>query len=394
MTTEAAVPKAEPAASARASIFKRRKHLMQAVLVLVTLALGLVTAEVLLRLTWADPKAERPVGEDYGLYVRLQQPNSSAVNDLTGLYAGAGKVPFRTDANGAVLGPHHPGLPLVHFYGGSTTENGVVPEGHRWVDLIQGVDARNFGLAHNNLINDYANFKYNLEHLPPPTEAYFMEAANDLVFSALTPAQLNDKPTKQPSKIRIYVYDFGRELLDHLQVSSKPLRDYWRADPYLNAQRHLTWLSDADFNTYVATVLTPTLEHRERVIRAIAALGRQHHVKITFLTQPNDYRPDFHAYEGYDLRTYPRLNGKMFTMQQSATLIRLTNESTMATASEEGASVIDVAKAFESQDPTPLFYDSFHYTPAGSQLFAGVVNRARATKAFAATAPPARPRDH
>lgn len=350
---------------------------MQAVLLLATLGLGLITAEVALRLTWKDPKAERPVGEDYALYVRLQTPNASGVSDLTGLYAGAGNVVFRSDANGAVLGPHHPGLPLVHFYGGSTTENGVVTEGQRWVDLIQGVDARNFGLSHNNLVNDYANFKFNLEHLPRPTEAYFMEAANDLLFSAFSPADLNDKPVKRPAKIRIYVYDFVHELADHVRISSKPLVYYWRNDPAISEHRRLAALSDPEFNTYVATVLEPTLRRREQVIRSITALGRQYHVKVTFLTQPNNYRPDFHPYEGYDLRTYPRLNDKTFTMQQSATLIRLTNESTIATARAEGDQVIDVAAAFDKQDPSPLFYDEFHYTPAGSRFFASVINAAR-----------------
>jgi len=377
MTVRVASPNVEPGAAPRPSVFLRRPRLMQAMLLLVTLALGLISAEVMLRLTWKDPKAERPIGEDYALYVRLQEPNRTALDDLTGLYAGAGKVLFRTDAHGAVLGPHHPGLPLVHFYGGSTTENGVVTEGQRWVDQIQGVDARNFGLAHNNLINDYANFKFNLEHGPRPTEAFFMEAANDLVFSAFTPAQLNGKPVKTPSRIRIYVYDFARQLIDNMSVSSKPFAEYWREDPYLLAQRHLTWLPDADFDNYVKTVLEPTLRQRENVIRAIAALGRQYRVKITFLTQPDSYVPNFHPYEGYDLRTYPRLNGKMFTLQQSATLVRLTNESTMATARAEGDQAIDVAKAFESQDPGPLFYDSFHYTPVGSRFFASVVNAAR-----------------
>lgn len=365
-------------ANPQSSLFKRRPRLMQLVLLIMTLALGLVAAEAALRIAWHNPKDERPVGENFGLYVRRPPPNFSAASDLTGLFEGAGKVMYRTDENGAVVGPHHPGLPLVHFYGGSTTENGVVSEGQRWVDLLPGIDARNFGYAHNNMVNNYANFKYNLEHLPKPSEAFFMEAANDLVFSAMTPDELNKKPSKLPSSFRIYVYDFARILIDQLKVKSGPLRDYWRNDPYLKAQSQLAWLSQAEADTYLKTVLTPSLKQREDVIRAICALGRQHNVKITFLTQPDSYSPNFHPYEGVDMRTYPRLNGKMFTLEQSALLVKLTNDSTAAVAEAEGANVIDVAAAFKAQVPGPLFYDSFHYTELGTRFFASTVQAARA----------------
>lgn len=362
------------------NLFTQRKRLMQTMLLLITLAVGILAFEVMLRLTWNNPKAERPVGEDYALHVRLQRPNQSILNDLTGLYAGAGKVAFRTDSNGAVIGPRHPGAPLVHFYGGSTTENGVVPEGSRWVDLINGVDARNFGLAHNNMMNNYANFRYNLDNLPHPTEAFFMEAANDLIFSAMTTDDLNGKPARQPSKIRIYIYDFIRDIYNNISVSSKPLRDYWREDPMLKAQSQRSWLSEAEFETYRTTVLEPSLKRREDLIRNIVGLAKQHQVHPVFLTQPHNYTPNYKAYEGVDLRTYPLLNGKMFTKEQSAMLITMTNASTIATATAEGAEVIDVAKAFESQDPSPLFYDSFHYTAAGARFFASVVNAARQEK--------------
>jgi hypothetical protein len=351
---------------------------MQTLLLVATLVVGLAAAEVVLRLTWTDPRDQRPVGQDYKLYVRLQAPNQNLSTDLTGLYAGAGVVKFRTDADGAILGRRNPGLPLAFFYGGSTTENGVVSEGQRWVEQIQGVDARNFGLAHNNLINDYANFKYHLETGQRPSEAFFMEAANDLIFSAMTPGALNSRPKKQGSRFRIYLYDLVQTTLNSVRISSAPMRDYWRGDPYLLEQKRLPTLPDAAFEQYAAAILTPTLQRREQTIGNIVALGRRYHVKITFLTQPNSYRRDFRPFEGVDMRTYPRLNGKMFTLEQSAALVEMTNQSTVRTAIADGASAIDVAGAFESQDPGPLFYDSFHYTPAGSRFFASVVNQARA----------------
>lgn len=267
---------------------------------------------------------------------------------------------------------------MAHFYGGSTTETGAVTEGARWPELIETVSARNFGLSHNNMINNYLNFKFHLETMPrPPAEAFFMEAANDLIFSE--EKYLNTRPPAQQGRLfRIYLYDYLKIAYQNAQGDRVRPVEYFRNNPVLQKQKTQPRLSDDEFKDYVGKILVPSLEQRAQIVEKIISLGHHYGVRVTFLTQPNSYRTDFLPYQGADLRTYPHLGDKLFTLAQCAQILRMTNDSTREIALGGGANVIDVAKAFETQDnPGALFYDSFHYTEIGSRFFAKVVNAER-----------------
>lgn len=367
----------EPSTDRLRRFFKKHIIFMRLVLVGCSIALSTGLAELALRVTWENPNVPKIIGVDYADYIRLQIANRNNSWDARGLYAGADIIRFRTDGDGAIIGLQRPGLPVAHFYGGSTTETGAVNEGSRWPELIETVSARNFGLAHNNMINNYSNFRFHLDTMPAPSEAFFMEAANDLVFSE--EEYLNTRPPKKPHRwFRVYLYDFLRVAYQNIQGGRLRPVDYFRKNPVLERQKNQPKLSDEEFQEYVNKILIPSLERREHLIDEIITLGRRYSVKVTFLTQPNSYRQDFFPFEGVDLRTYPQLGNKLFSLSQCARILKMANESTRLVALRNGAAVIDVASAFEAQVPDALFYDNFHYTEIGSRFFAKVVNAERA----------------
>jgi hypothetical protein len=54
----------------------------------------------------------------------------------------------------------------------------------------------------------------------------------------------------------------------------------------------------------------------------------------------------------------------------------LVNRQTLSFGGRNGWSTVDAADCFAGEEPSPLFYDSVHFTTAGSSLFAECVTRA------------------
>jgi hypothetical protein len=125
----------------------------------------------------------------------------------------------------------------------------------------------------------------------------------------------------------------------------------------------------AALTAYVESVLPL----REQAFAAIAELTREHGAELVLVTQPHAMRPDYEPYL-VERRMQRSYRSRFMTHEQHAALLDRMNQHTREVAARLGVGLVDVAACFDALDPTPLFYDGVHYTPAGSHAVAACVN--------------------
>jgi hypothetical protein len=353
-------------------------------LLLVATALATGGAELLLRMFWRNPLRFTVVGLDWPGYVRLQNGNLNARYDISGLYAGAGYARFRTEPDGALKRSPSPGATIAHVYGGSTTECRYVDEGKRWPELIPALAVRNYGVSGNNLLDGYFNFLYHLRSPDTrPRVAIFMDAVNDwsarnvftpeLYLANYERAWGADRRSNRPHEARgWYFADLAGLVRLNLRAQTKVMATYRAAAREQQAKR-MPPLPEPEFAQVLAAMHRQFLPNRAELIGRIARLGREHGIRIVFVTQPNAYRADYQAWEDRDLRLYPDWENRVMTTEQTGRLMEAINQNSREAAAVHGVELIDVAAGFGAHPPGPLFYDSVHLTPAGCALFGRLV---------------------
>jgi lysophospholipase L1-like esterase len=377
-----------------------RKLYLWGFLVALTLALSTVGVEAILRAFWHNPFAIQPIGAHYNDYLRLHPPFQKLKYDATGLYAGAHQVTWRTGARGELLGPPAAGgKQLVYLLGGSTTECEFIDEGKRWPGLLDVGHVINFGVSGNSTVDSYFNLKFLLAGTyPRPDRIVVMEAINDIGFwDAMEPErwrQLHGERASNSAEsiaywnnlpwVDRYLYAGAFVHLHHKSIVNKLLP---RAEPgsfstsVLEGVRRkvvregsVPLISKKMLDKFYKDSLPRFLTDRARVLELLVHLANSNGIKVTFLTQPNSLRSDYHPQHDIDLRLPTQIYGHRLSLDDTARILRAVNSNTVRTAQDLGAEVFDMADAFEKLDPTPLFYDEVHLTAEGAKVFAFILN--------------------
>ena len=355
--------------------------------ILVPLA-TLLLLELGLRLFWVNP---------YLLYggfdqpFRLHEPGLvfyARVDD--DLYPGVHRIRFAVDQGRAISGgaKRHGEPRRAMALGGSTTESGLVPEGRRWPDLLH-TPAYNFGVAGNSSLDSYHNLKYLLEAGAVDVEdVLIMHAVNDLRsflagrmtdIDAWSPEPLANvlgtaDQADQPILFGIRVKDSA--LLSFIRYQSNNLQGRSYYPSYLRqrkAQDGLPELGDEAFGGLMQKVQRELLPRRREIYARIAELARGGKVRLLLLTQPHAYDERFRPHRA-DLRLFPVYQNHKLNVSQAAGVLDTLNRQTRQLARDLGSRLIDVDACFSGGDLGGWFYDSVHYTPAGSAKLAECVD--------------------
>jgi hypothetical protein len=179
---------------------------------------------------------------------------------------------------------------------------------------------------------------------------------------------------EQPILFGVRVKDSA--LLSFIRYQSNNLRGRNYYPSYLRqrrAQDGLPELSDAAFAALMQSVQSDLLPRRREIYVRIAELARGAGARLLLLTQPHAYDERFRP-RGADLRLFPVYQDHKLTLTQVASLLDTLNRQTRRLADELEVPLIDVEACFRAGDLASWFYDSVHYTPAGSEKLAGCVD--------------------
>lgn len=363
------------------------------------MVLGLVSCglgEILLRAFWRNPGIYP--WNDYLSFVRLLSPNQDESYDITGLYAGAGKIRFRTGPFGQVLNLGLPGSSWA--IGGSTTECRYVAECRRWPDRIAAKRVTNFGSSGCALGDLYFNLRFLLSSQPAaPETIILMEAVNDLsswkdylesrgelqAWARLrarfhtTPQDLRSAWGRKVWLIGWYTSIRNRYPLRNFAAWSA--RDFYkRVRAKSEAGRAENPLSRHDFESFELGPFQEVLRYREKVFLEFKQLVFSCGAELILLTQPNSFRKDYQPFAGIDLRDTPELMSGFASYEQTALLLRKINQQTRQWCKEYGLRLVDAEKSFDQANPSNLFYDSVHYTEKGAEKLAHQIDQDLASK--------------
>ena len=371
---------------------KVRRKLLYPLLLAGLLGLSsLFLGEILLRIFWHNPNLY--AWNNFSGYVRLQKPNQKEIYNIAGLYEGAGKINFRTGPFGEVLNSGEPGSSWA--IGGSTTECRYVPEDCRWPDLIGSHQLTNFGSSGCALGDSFFNVRFLLEHKrPAPRGIFLMHAVNDL--SAWKDYLECRGDSQGWARLRLRFHTTARDdrslwgrkvwlIAWYASIRDRyPLRNFgaWSArDFYMRlraksvAGRAQSPLSRQDFERFRRGPFEDFLRAREKTYLDFRGLLSPHGTELILLTQPHAFRADYHPFDGVDLRDTPELIGGFASYDQTGQLLQAINQQTREWSRKYGARLVDLEKKFEAEPPSPLFYDSVHYTEKGSEKVASFINQ-------------------
>ena len=352
---------------------------------------SLFLGEILLRIFWQNPHCY--AWNDFSGYVRLQRPNQKETYDITGLYEGAGKIRFRTGPLGEILGSGVAGTSWA--IGGSTTECRYVPEDLRWPDRVGHQRLTNFGSSGCALGDSFFNVRFLLEHKQPaPSQIFLMHAVNDL---SSWKDYLESRGDPQAwARLRLRFHTTARDnralwgrsvwlIAWYASIRDRyPLRNFgaWSArDFYVRlraksvAGRAQSPLGPQEFERFYRGPFEDFLRFREKTFLDFQGLLSPTGTELVLLTQPHAFRPDYHPFDGIDLRDTPELIGGFASYEQTARLLQAINQQTRAWSQRHGIPLVDLEREMENDPPSPLFYDSVHYTLKGSEKVASLINQ-------------------
>lgn len=370
---------------------RRRAFLYRLLFAILLGLISIVLGESVLRLFWRNPGIYS--WNDYSGYVRLLPPHQEESYDVTGLYAGAGRIRFRTGALGQILNTGSPGNSWA--IGGSTTECRYVSENFRWPDQVQPYRLTNFGSSGCALGDLYFNLEFLFAHSPVLPEAVLlMEAVNDL--SAWKDYLASGGDLQVWARVRSRFHTTSRDARSvwgrkvwliawYASVRDRyPLRHFasWTArDYYLRLRaksstgRAQAPLSTRAFDRFQRGPFEEFLRYREEIFKECLRLVSSRGAELILLTQPNAFRADYQPFEGIDLRDTPELEGGFASYPQTRTLLQAINQQTREWSQKYGLRLVDLEKEFEKESASRMLYDSVHYTAAGSEKVARLINR-------------------
>lgn len=332
--------------------------------------------EFSVRLLWPNPYVP------FKKSVYFHAPDQSLqFHNISGIYLNAPHIVyFKTDSHGAIIkkelntGSLLSGEKIYDLaLGGSTTECALVQEGQRWPDLLD-TSTLNFGRSSLHSLHTIANMHYLLDDLKlKPRYVYVMDGINNLShflgsgqkgFKKINSGIL-DNPYKFLLR-NVYSLAFVWRLIKthdylkfyQLEVAKNnllPLIEQGALENYWNKNK---------------TVLKNTLKE---LLKKMQTIANSANTELVILTQPHAYFSQFKPFQ-HDLRVFPVISSKRLSLEQSHWIMQEFNSLTLAASRELGLKNIDVAGCMEKHDPTDLFYDSVHFTDAGSKQLAKCLN--------------------
>jgi hypothetical protein len=344
--------------------------------------------EFLLRLFWNNPYIPDKTNSGY---TRFHQKSITAFLRIEKLYSGGGKIRFAIDDKMAISdGSDQKQNQTAIALGGSTTECVLVPEGLRWPDLLV-IPTLNYGVGGNSSVDGYYNLRFLIEkEIMNPTDVFLMYVTNDLQAllrkgsDMFTIKGWNEKPDDRLShfdnpdqKVLFGLRIRDSAIFSFIKFNFKNIigrtRFYETYLSFRKIQDTFEQLTQDEFNLFLRIFRLNFLPKRTAVYSEIDSLANRHGVNLIFLTQPNSYRKDFRPFHD-DLRLFPVYKNKKMTLEQAALVMKILNNQNRELARALNRQLIDVEACFSSLDPSPLFYDSLHYTVSGSRQFAECVN--------------------
>ncbi len=346
--------------------------------------LGLV--ELLLRLFWQNPYLQERISPEF---TRFHTKNIEVSVRTDGLYEGGKNVMISmTDDMAISDGSGSNRKKRAVAVGGSTTADALSPEGRRWPDLL-AVPTVNYGASANTTVDSYYNLLFLLENnVVKPEIVFMMHAVNDLhhylkngrppfAVEGWNRPPVNMLQLDNPHRVLFLGIRLSDSwLLSFLRYRMGILKGHEAYGIYLGqrkTQDKLQWLGPEEFSSFKREFTHDFLPARADVYSTINNLLKNHGVEFIILTQPNNYREDYVPYRE-DLRLFPIVAGKKMSMEQTAGIFKILNDQNRELARRFNRRMIDVEACFAKLNPSPLFYDSVHYTEQGSLLTANCIN--------------------
>lgn len=347
-------------------------------IILVNCVIVLALMEVMLRIFWHNPYVPPQPN------VYLHHPDTALeFHHIDELYEGApDPVNFRTSHRGRIVAgdgkypeDYEAGTYAIAV-GGSTTESATVQEGKRWPDMLE-IPTFNFGKSRLHSVHSYYNIKHLLEvEQLKPKYVFVMDGVNNLTCYL--------KRGRGALAVETYEDQVVNPVVDFIVKHIYTAAFLWRMPKQWNylhfyryeaeKSRNRPVLTDAEFDSYLRDNREAMTAELARVFAAIDELAVHQGAAVIILTQPHAYRDTYRSFSGYDLRAYPGVDGKRFTLEQARTLFDTFNELTMDAAHGQNMAAIDVAECLVQKGDGDLIYDGFHFTEKGSERVASCVN--------------------
>ncbi|OGX46700.1 MAG: hypothetical protein A3G38_02915 [Omnitrophica WOR_2 bacterium RIFCSPLOWO2_12_FULL_51_8] len=348
--------------------------------ILLNVCFFFIFTEILLRLVWSNPYV-LPAEKAY-----IHQPNQHLTfHHLDALYDGApDPVVFNTSNLGYILavktkegadkiGDRNYAVAL----GGSTTESGTVHENLRWPDRLS-LPVFNYGKSRMYSYNTYFNLIHLLEEQQlHPRFILVMDGINNLSRFINRGIQAFD--------VEKFHYSLSSPLVDFVTQHVYTASFLWKLPRHSNmirfyeflvrSNRKLPLLEETEYSEWLQKNKAPMREALFSIYQAMGNVAKEHGIPLVVLTQPHSYRNDYQPYRDNDLRVFPVIDGQRLGVEQSRSLMAVSNQILLEVAGELEIPVIDAASCFDLTDVSPLIYDAWHFTEKGSAHFAQCVNR-------------------
>lgn len=283
---------------------------------------------------------------------------------------------------GEVPPPDFPKALTIVAIGGSTTECVLISDGKTWCDLLAARLKTRFNpvwLGNGGLdgMSTYGHIIFMEDYIIKlkPKVALFLVGANDIGLGNYRADDLNH--FKKP--IIGFLASGWEKFINGSEVMTYAINFY----RYYKAKRmnlvhtifNFAALPHVEISPEKAQVLLK--EHREKYLKPygeritrLIELCRQNSIEPVFITQPMVFGDLKDPLTGADLAGAMAwgANGKV-----SSQILELYNDTVRTAAAQHHVLVIDLAR--EMPKSTAYFYDTYHFTNAGCQQVAEIINQ-------------------
>ncbi|MCH9692885.1 MAG: hypothetical protein K0U72_00080 [Gammaproteobacteria bacterium] len=364
-------------------------------IVALSASLATLPFEIWLRFNWDNKYITMPASG----YHRTWQEQDE-IYEIGGLFESEfSTVRIHTDRHCIAREGRYSTMPVRQmFVGGSTTESALVQSFLRFPVLVDNASLT-CALSGNNLLDSQQNISFlfaNREDLDFVERIYLMHGINDLAsfFRNMEPEVISDVKTlieyhhRKRAKGDRTLFVRVKDAFKNIYVVAYAYEQYvkWRWPPLTGTRirevarqvaeenRRLPVLGDIEFDAILDSAdFLAFLSNRSATFRQIASFTEDRNIALVMLTQPHAYELKPHEYDE-DFRTNFQIAGKRTSLEQSAKLMRLINIHTREIAAAANLQVIDVDHCLRRQRVRPnQFYDSVHYTEAGSKAVAACI---------------------
>lgn len=259
--------------------------------------------------------------------------------------------------------------------GGSTTECALLPEDSRWPDLVRW-PTLNYGKSRLDSADSLVNLRFLTETKGlRPRIIFILDGVNNL--SHLLQRGL---PLPGPHYRHQYGAWWQDRILRHVYVAAfawkflqrGDYREFYRDQVVRNL--HHDGIDEIELQRYWQAHQDEFRRQLHVLYSHLHAVTERAHAVGIVLTQPHAYQESFQPALGQDLRTFPVIQDRRLSLQQSRWLFDQFNALTRKVARTIGLLVIDTAACLAPDAAGELFYDAVHLTMTGARRFAECVN--------------------